>query len=53
MVKWIAVMKFQPNICLDDREAIKNPRQVGWRRDLNSGPPKFEPSLLPMRHLTW
>ena len=33
-------------------EAIKNPNQVGWDRDLNSGSPKFDSSVLPLCHLT-
>ena len=46
MVKWIVIMKIQPSICFDDwRKQWKNPSQGGRDRDLNSGPPKFEPSV--------
>ena len=48
MVKWIVVMKLQPSICLDDWVAMKK-SQSGW---LGPGPPKFESSMLPLRHLT-
>ena len=48
MVQWIIVMKIKPSICLGDwRKPWKNSSQVGWNRDLNSGPSKFESSVLP------
>ena len=30
----------------------ENHSLVGWDQDLNSGPPEYESSVLPLRHLT-
>ena len=48
MVKWIVVMKIQPNICLDDwGKPRNNPSQVGRHRGLNPGPPKCKSCASP------
>ena len=40
-------------ICSDDWvKPWKNSSQVGWDQGLNSETPKFESSVLPLRHLT-
>ena len=52
MVKWIAVMKFQPSTCPDDWGRLrKNLSQVGPHRDLNPGNPECESRTLPRSHL--
>ena len=52
MVKWIVVMKIQPNICLDAWvKPRKNPSQIGRHRDSNPGHLECESRVLPRSHL--
>ena len=51
MIKCIIVMKIQPRICLmTDGNHENTTSQVGSNRDLNSGLPEYESTVLPLHH---